>query len=204
MKMNTNNRHNAVFPSPLPVLIILIVIILAFAGKLNAGEKSGKAQSESVAELQSSAEVTEGPYQETDGGQYERYYRTLINDPVDGQEKLVELRYTKDGRLTEVLIDDRTLTRAERRKHEKIIRKAMAEERNAGKEIDELIDGLGRAVDETMGVVSDVFDSIFEDKPDISAGEAESPRQENLRTSRKRDRAERLTTLENLESGKEK
>lgn len=202
--MTANNSNNAVFNSPLPVLIILLVIILAFAGELNAGKNTAGTETESVRALQAMDDNGDATSCDSLTDSYYRYYRTLISDPRDGSEKLVELRYTKNGRLTEVLIDDRSLTRAERSKHEKIIRKAMAEERNTGKEIDELIDGLGHAVDETMDVVSDVFDSFFEEKTDISVGEAESPSQENLRTSLKRDRTERLTTLEMLESGKEK
>ena len=170
MKMKSNNHHNAVFSSPLPLLIILLVIILAFAGKVNAG-------------------------------QYERYYRTLITDPVTGREKLVELRYTKDERLIEVLIDNETLTRAERRKNEKIIRKAMVEEKNVGKEIDELIDGIGYAMEEIMGVISDLFSSDVEGNFDPEISKADSSMVSTLAVARWKDREERIRTLEELESG---
>lgn len=201
MKMNDNNHHNSVFSSPLPILLVLLVIILAFAGKLNAGQKSTDADIESVTELKVPAEGTEGLHQDTEGVQYDRYYRTLITDPADGREKLVELRYTKDGRLTEVLIDDETLSRAERRKNEKIISKAMAEERNVGKEIDELVEGLGRAMEETMGVISDLFDSGDNDNTDPDVSDADSSRNDSRPVTRKKDRKDRLTTLEELESG---
>lgn len=201
MKMNDNNHHNSVFSSPLPILLVLLVIILAFAGKLNAGQKSTDADIESVTELKVPAEGTEGLHQDTQDVQYDRYYRTLITDPADGREKLVELRYTKDGRLTEVLIDDETLSRAERRKNEKIISKAMAEERNVGKEIDELVEGLGRAMEETMGVISDLFDSGDNDNTDPDVSDADSSMNDSRPVTRKKDRKDRLTTLEELESG---
>ncbi|MHC1733896.1 MAG: hypothetical protein AB9888_17935 [Bacteroidales bacterium] len=56
MKTDANNNHNAVFSSPLPILIILLVIILAFAGKLNAGQFSTDAKNESASELKAMAE----------------------------------------------------------------------------------------------------------------------------------------------------
>lgn len=204
MKTNANNNQNAVFSSPLPILIILLVIILAFAGKLNAGQNSNDANMESVRELKATSEGTEDFNQDTEEGQYDRYYRTLISDPDDGREKLVELRYSNEGRLTEVLIDDETLTRAERRKNEKIIHKAIAEEKKVGKEIDCMIEEIGHAMEETMGVISDVFVSVFEDFSDVNDGEADSPAGDNLHESRKSDRKERLTTLEELESGQGK
>jgi hypothetical protein len=204
MKMNSNNHHNAVFSSPLPILLILLVIILAFAGNLNAGQNSTDANNESVTALQASAERTEGPRQDTEAGQYERYYRTLINDPTDEREKLVELRYSKDGRLTEILIDDKTLSRAERKENEKIISKAMAEEKKVEKEIDVMMEGFGRAMEETMEVISDVFGSVFEDLSDGNDREAETPTGDNLPVAHKRDRKARLTTLEELESGQGK
>lgn len=58
MNKNSNNQRNAVFSSTLPVLIVLLVIILAFAGKINAGENPGDAQSDSLHELQASSEET--------------------------------------------------------------------------------------------------------------------------------------------------
>jgi hypothetical protein len=204
MKTNSDNNHNAVFSSPLPILLVLLVIILAFAGKLSAGQNSTDSKNESVPELLASDEGTEGSHQDTEAGQYERYYRTLISDPVDGREKLVELRYTKDGRLTEVLIDDRTLTRAERRKNEKIISKAMAEERQVGKEIDGMVEGIGIAVEETMGVISDVFGSVIEDLCDGNTEEADARGEESSPEPRRRDRKARLSTLEELESGLQK
>ena len=204
MKTNSDNNHNAVFSSPLPILLVLLVIILAFAGKLSAGQNSTDSKNESVPALLASDEGTEGSHQDTEAGQYERYYRTLISDPVDGREKLVELRYTKDGRLTEVLIDDRTLTRAERRKNEKIISKAMAEERQVGKEIDGMVEGIGIAVEETMGVISDVFGSVIEDLCDGNTEEADARGEENSPEPRRRDRKARITTLEELESGLQK
>lgn len=204
MKTNSDNNHNAVFSSPLPILLVLLVIILAFAGKLSAGQNSTGSKNESVPELLASDEGTEGSHQDTEAGQYERYYRTLISDPVDGREKLVELRYTKDGRLTEVLIDDRTLTRAERRKNEKIISKAMAEERQVGKEIDGMVEGIGIAVEETMGVISDVFGSVIEDLCDGNTEEADARGEESSPEPRRRDRKARLSTLEELESGLQK
>ena len=198
--MNANNHHNAVFSSPLLILIVLLVIILAFAGKLNAGQNSTDAKNDSVQELQVTTEGIEDFIQDTEPGQYDRYYRTLISDPFDGREKLVELRYTKDGRLTEVLIDDKKLTRAESRENEKIISKAMAEEKKVEKEIDGMIEGFGRTMEETMGVISDVFVSVFEDLSDRNDGEADSRGEESPPELRKRDRKERLTTLEELES----
>lgn len=199
--MNSNNPHNAVFSSPLPILVVLLVIILAFAGKLNAGQKSTEADNESVPVLQASADGTVSSHQETDAGHYERYYRTLINDPADDREKLVELRYAKDGRLTEVLIDDRVLTRAERKRNEKIIRKAIAEEKKVEIEIDAMIEGLGLAMEETMGVISDLFVSGFEEKHDPEVSKADSSMGNNMPEVRRKDRKARLTTLEELESG---
>ncbi len=204
MNKNSNNQRNAVFSSTLPVLIVLLVIILAFAGKINAGKNPGGAQSDSLHELQASSEETGGSPQESEGGQYERYYRTLISDPVDGKEKLVELRYKKDGTLTEVIIDDKSLTRAERRKNEKIINKAMTEERNVGKEVDELIDGIGHAMEETMGVISDLFVPGDDDNNDPEVSDSDSSRNDSRPVTRKKDRKARLTTLEELESGEEK
>ena len=204
MKTNSNNQHNAASSSPLPILLVLLVIVLVFAGNLSAGQNSTDVKNEPVPELRAFAEGTEGSHQDTEAGQYERYYRTLISDPVDDREKLVELRYTKDGRLTEVLIDDRTLTRAERRKNEKIIRKAMAEERKVEKEIDEMAEGIGSAVEETMEVISDVFGSVFEDLYDGNTEEADARGEENSPEPRKRDRKARITTLEELESGEGK
>jgi hypothetical protein len=200
MKTNSNNNHNSVFSSPLPILLILLVIVLVFAGNLSAGQNSTDVENELAPELRASAEGTEGSHQDTEAGQYERYYRTLINDPADGREKLVELRYTKDGRLSEILIDDRTLTRAERRKNDKIISRAMAEERKVEKEIDEMVDGIGSAVEETMEVISDVFGSVFEDLCDGNTGEADTRGEESSNEPRKRDRKARLSTLEELES----
>jgi hypothetical protein len=201
MKTNANNSHNAVFSSPFPILIILLVIILVFAGKLNAGQNSTDAKNESVPELRVTADGTADFNQDTVEGRYDRYYRTLISDPDDGSEKLVELRYSKEGRLTEVLIDNETLTRDERRKNEKIIRKAIAEEKKVAKDIEGMVEGIGSTVEETMGVISDVFVSVFEDLSDVNDAEADSPTDNDMHKTRKRDRKERLTTLEELESG---
>jgi hypothetical protein len=200
MKMNTNNHHNAVFSSTLPVLIVLLVIILAFTGKLNAGKSPADVEIESVRELQGMDEGCQHTPGDSVTGHYDKYYRTLISDPRDGSEKLVELRYSVDGELTEVLVDEKVLTRAERRENEKIITRAMAEEKSVEKEIDRLMKDFGRTMDETLGVVSDVFASFFEEKPDMSGGEADSPGEESRSESRKRDRKARITTLEELES----
>jgi flagellar basal body-associated protein FliL len=204
MKTNANNSHNAVFSSPLPILIILLVIILAIAGKLSAGQNSTDGNNEPDPKLRAMAEGTSDFNQDTDEGRYDRYYQTLISDPVDGREKLVELRYSKDGRLTEILIDDRALTRAERRKNEKIISRAVAEERKVEKEIDEMVEGIGSAVEETMQVISDVFVTVFEDLSDGNDDEADSHGEERPHEARKRDRKARLSTLEELESGQGK
>jgi len=204
MKTNSDNSHSAVFSSPLPVLLILLVIILVFAGNLNAGQSSTDVQNESVPELRASAQGTEDSLQDNGTRHYERYYRTLINDPVDDREKLVELRYTKDGRLTEVLIDDKTLTRAERRKNEQIISKAMAEEKKVEKEFDGMVEGIGIAVEETMEVISDVFGSVFEDLCEGNTGEEDASGENSPPETRKRDRNARLSTLEGLESGQGK
>jgi len=201
MKTNFDNNHNAVFSSPLPLLLVLLVIFFAFSGKLNAGENSTDADNESVTELHASERGIEDFRQDTEKGHYDRYYRTLITDPVTGREKLVELRYTKDERLIEVLIDNETLTRAERRKNEKIIRKAMVEEKNVGKEIDELIDGIGYAMEEIMGVISDLFSSDVEGNFDPEISKADSSMVSTLAVARWKDREERIRTLEELESG---
>ena len=130
MKMNSDNHHNSVFSSPLPILLVLLVIALVFAGTINAGENSTDANDESVTELQ-----------------------------------------------------------------------AQAEEKNVEKEIDELVEGLGRAVEGTMEVVSDLFVTAFDEMADLDVcvtGSSEDiPRTETCRK-------ERLTTLEELESGQEK
>jgi len=202
--MNSNNNHNAVFSTPVPILLILLVIILAFTGKLNAGENSTDANDKSATELQAPAEGQKGLHQDTEAGRYDRYYRTLISDPVDGREKLVELRYTKEGRLTEVLIDDEVLTRVERRKNEKIIRKAMAEERDIEKDVNELIDEFGRAVEETMEVVTDIFVSGFDENSDQEDSDADSSGSNTRQETRKKERKAKLTTLEELESGQRK
>lgn len=204
MKMNDDNHHKAVFSSPLPILLFLLVIILAFAGKLNASQRSTDEGIESASEIQALAEGNEGLHQDTEAGQYDRYYRTLIIDPTDDREKLVELRYTKDGRLTEVLIDDEILSWAERRKNKKIISKAMAEERNVGKEIEELVEALGCAMEETMGVISDLFVSGNNDKTNPEVSDADSSRNDYRPVTLKKDRKDRLTTLEELESGEGK
>jgi hypothetical protein len=149
MKTNANNSHNAVFSSPLPILIILLVLILAFAGKLNAGLNSTDGNNEPDPELRAVAEGTADLNQDTEEDRYDRYYQTLICDPDDGREKLVELRYSREGRLTEVLIDNETLTRDERRKNEKIIRKAIAEEKEVAKDIEDMVEGIGSTVEET-------------------------------------------------------
>jgi len=201
MKTNFDNNHNAVFSSPLPLLLVLLVIFFAFSGKLNAGENSTDADNESVTELHASERGIEDFRQDTEKGHYDRYYRTLITDPVTGREKLVELRYMKDGKLTEVLIDDKTLTRSERRKNEKIISKAMAEEKNTGKEVDELIEGIGRAVEEAMGEISDLFVSGIDGKSDPEISEADSSIGNTQNMDRSRASKERIKILEELESG---
>lgn len=70
----------------------------------------------------------------------------------------------------------------------------MAEEMKVGKEIDNMIDGIGYAVEETIGVISDVFGSVFEDLSDGNYGGEDSRGEDNLPEPRKRDRKARLST----------
>ena len=80
----------------------------------------------------------------------------------------------------------------------------MAEERKVEKEIDEMAEGIGSAVEETMEVISDVFGSVFEDLSDWNESEADARGEENSPEPRKRDSKARITTLEELESGEGK
>ena len=92
---------------------------------------SGNSQTNNVATNPEAGEFTiQHPVlQEMQQQKYERTFKTIINDPEDGIEKKVELRYNKDGDLYEVLVDGRLIPQSDHKKYQKIIDEATAEEK---------------------------------------------------------------------------
>lgn len=69
---------------------------------------------------------------------YERTFRTIVTDPDDGVDKKIELRYKKNGELSEILIDGKTIAPSEHNKYRKVIEEAEADEKRVREELADL------------------------------------------------------------------
>lgn len=69
---------------------------------------------------------------------YHRTFRTLLADPLDNKEKVIELRYSSENVLMNVLIDDKIIPLADFGKNIDLLVKALSEELEMREETSDL------------------------------------------------------------------
>jgi hypothetical protein len=78
----------------------------------------------------------------TNNKNYHRTFRTKLSDPADNREKIVELHYSKENVLLEVVIGEETIVPGEFSKHSKLIIEALSEDIAIRGETNDLLIGL--------------------------------------------------------------
>jgi hypothetical protein len=178
MKNNLLKRFGVIIKSGMMMAGLMALAVITTA--------SGNSQTNEVAANPDTGEFTiqQPVLQEIQQQKYERTFKTIINDPEDGIEKKVELRYNKEGNLTEVLVDGRLIPQADHSKYQKIIDEVTAEE----KRLKEEMERVRIELDKVMKDISNIDFKAIRAEIDLNMEEVRRSVEESRREIEKIDR----------------